>query len=567
MMTPEQRAEFEAIKAGRQPQAQQDEEFPWLDPAQVASNQDKYEAEQRENRLAYRKAFDEGSGFDQFMAGVGKPVLQTEAGLMSALGLGDDAYKRDAREGVLMMEEQHGIPATAGNIVGDIAMTTIPAVKTAQATTRALKGTSGITKAGAAGLAESALIGGYEGLKAPETGENRFDNAVEAAAWTAALGLPGNAIRSSRESVSKNARKLLDKGVRLTPGMASQTGAATTAEKFMSNIPFIGPRVKALQDTAINDWNRHILNRVAPDREMKGVSNIGHRGFKEVQEQFTDAYKEIWGDVTPGSVDKARWSAGIKAAYDELDLLPADVQKRVNRDLGNITMDFDRFLRDKTGNPKLLENIDDVLREKASNAPDMISQEYYQKLRKLLTESLETPAVKQRIIDAGGVPASEQLKLTDKLYREFKVVEHGAGNVAPQERGAVFTPRNLESAIRAKSTPSATTKGRGPLQYEATKATGTVAQVLPERSEISTAADVSRWGSLLGLANFPAAVAAVPFSPVVINETMRKAMTGKPLTTAEQAVLAAARQAGVSGLMDTDEIRIDPQFLGEPAEE
>ena len=211
------------------------------------------EWKEAQDRMAYKEAFDEGSGFDQFMAGVGKPVMQLEAGVMNLLGLGDDEYQAEAEQGTTMMEEQHGIPALAGNIVGETAMLALPATKAAQGTLGAMKGYSGLSKAAGTIAAESGLVGGYEFLKEPESDETRLGNAAEAAAWTAVLGAPFSAIRGSRDSVSDTARELLDEGVPLTPGMASETGMATTAERFMSNIPILGRKVKALQDAAIEN--------------------------------------------------------------------------------------------------------------------------------------------------------------------------------------------------------------------------------------------------------------------------------------------------------------------------
>lgn len=435
-MTPEQQAEFNAIKAGRQPQTQrpqpwlnQDpgEEFPLLDPAQVASNQVKYAANDLQNRLAYRKAFDESSGVDQFMAGVGKGPMQIGKGFKQILGLDDAQDDAD----ISMMEEQHGWPALAGNITGEVAMAAIPATGVAKTIAGVTRGAPAVVQAGSVLGGESLLAGATEGLKAPETGETRFGNATDAAKWTAILGVPFAGMSGAVPKVTAEAQKLIDAGVKLTPGMAGGSGSVRAAtEKFMANIPGLGGKVNKMQDTAIEDWNKYLLQKASPTADE--VTDIGHEGFKQVQDRFSREYTDIWDSVTPDSFDLSKFDQGFDQARAVVDALPANDINTARRILDRVETDILNFTQ--TGQTGMIEGLDDVLRELASDASSAgnnLVNDYYGTIRTALRNAVEPDTIKR-------------LAKTDKHYRDFKTVEHAASYVKAQEAGAIINPRGLE---------------------------------------------------------------------------------------------------------------------------
>lgn len=267
------------------------------------------------------------------------------------------------------------------------------------------------------------------------------------------------------------------------------------------------------------------------------ITDIGHKGFQQVQDDFSVAYRDLWDDVKPDNININAVNEGTESSLEALRLLPKHAQARARKDVIHLATEIKKFA--DSGDTLYLDQLDDFLRKKMNAGDDQFVKDFYSDMRGNFRNAMPD-----------DIP--DLLNQIDSVYRDFKTVEHGAGYLKPQEMKAVFTPRQIESAVKAKNSASATTKGEaGPVQDLAGKATDTVAQVLPDRSEISSAADLGRWGTLLGLVTAPAAVATLPFSKVAINETMRKMMTGLPLSKAEQRVAAALRQAGVTGIKES----------------
>ncbi len=523
------------------------DEFPLLDPSTVAGRADIYRDEQMKNRSAYREVFDEASGGEQFMAGVGKPVMELGAGLMDLVGLGSDESRQESD----MMAEQHGGYATAGNIVGEVALAAVPAGQLAKGVQAVTRGAPRLARTGATLTAESGLVGAIEGGKLPGEGETRAENAAEAAKWSMALGVPFAGLQGATAPVSKAAKELLDEGVPLTPGQVGG-GMRTSVEKFMSVIPGLSGKVQKMQDAALDSWNVNTLNKVVPLRPegegrlaelLKGqiddVTVAGHPAFTQLQQQFKDAYTEVWMDVTPTSLRPGGFIKGMRETASLLDGLPADSLPAAQKSTQKLVGMMEQFKQ--SGDYRLIENMDDVLRNTANASDDQLTSKFYQSLRDSLRKGIDPGAVRN-------------LKLVDKSYRDFSVLQKAASYVKPQEQGAIFSPRNLQSAVKAKNDPRLTTTGRGAMQREADAATETIAAVMPGRSEISVGKDIGKWGTYLGVG----ATGILPGLSVIggarsmLNEPMRKALTGTPVLTSRASEEAArvARLLGVDYLTD-----------------
>jgi len=478
-----------------------------------------------EERERMRGAFDDTSSFDQFGVGIAKPVVQTYLG---AKELFTDLTP-DEQFQLRALEEVHGGAALAGEMTAEAASLALPLGWLA----KGVKSTINVARPLArtlAGLgAESVAVGALEGVKAPEAGETRLGNATQGAVLTGALGaLPAGFI-AGKEAIPKAARTLLDDGVPLTAGMASGTGIATGLEKFLSTIPIVGRNVKKLQDKAINQWNKKLLKGTSPSPD--DIKSIGHEGFQQAQDAFKEAYRRIWDSVKPDTLNLSALDDGIKSAKAYMSRLPQDAINKARGVVDDVETTVLRFLDD--ADPRQIERLDDTLRAAVNDAPDEMTREYFKKLRKSLKDSL------------GDTTAGKELADVDKLYRNFSVVERGGSYVRPQEAGAVLSPRDLESAVRAKNSPRATTSGKGAMQGEAADATSTIGKVLQPRSEVSSAGDLGKWGTILGVAANPVAALALPASKLLINDPVRKALTSAP-TVGGDAVARALRQLGVT---------------------
>lgn len=505
-MTPEQRAEFDALEAADAPPA--------------AKNMSIAQGNDLADRDAFRETFDEGNTFDQFMTGVGKAPLQAYYGAKGLLGLTDAEDEQTLR----MLEETHGPAALAGEVVGDVAMLALPGAGVAKGAQAITKTAPRLVQAGTILGAESALAGAAEGVKAPETGETRRENAEEAAKWSMILGAPFAGLRHAKAPVSDAAQELLADNVPITPGM---TGGKIRegAEKFMSVIPGLSGKVKKMQDAALDKWNAVTLDKTRPPSEQFTAGRPepvysrrgpevkpGREGFQQVQDDFKEAYNEVWSGVTPESLRPDAFLNATGEAAKLLDGLPADSLPAAQKSVDKLVDTVAQF--EKTGDYRLIENMDDVLRTTISASEDQLTSGFYKSLRNSLRDGIDPDAVKM-------------LSEVDSAYRDFSVLEKAASYVSPQEHGAIFTPRNLQSAVKAKNSPRATTTGKGAMQKEADTATNSLANVMSGRSEISVGEDIGKWGTLLGVgASGGGALIPLAGARAGLNEGMRKFLTG-----------------------------------------
>lgn len=570
MFTPAEQAEIQARKTNQ----------PSSDPDGLTLDEKDDIKKRREKNLAYismtdeekdrssfKDVFDESSIPAQFAAGFGNTgnkiweggkelIDDSPFGMMLGLDLHDAEDERESK----MREEMHGW-GTAGEIAGDVATFAIPGAKVAQFGGAVTKGLPRLTQAATILGGEAALSAAGEGLKLPETGQTRGENAADAAKWTAILGVPFAGLAGARKSVSKEAQDLLDAGVELTPGMAGEAGSWLPGlEKFMSNIPGLSGPISRMQNKSINQWNKVLMDKVAPRTKNAAgapnapleVSEAGRTGFDELQGEFSKQYENLWRGLDKKQLPAASdQMAKIKNARMP-ELLPSDA-KLAGEAADHAQRVIEQFNKSKAeGASSIIENLDDYLRELSFNAENKQLGDVYQEMRSELRKAL--PATRSNrygpVKAKYGAPTpAETLAELDKAYREFSVLQKAGGYLRAQEAGGIIDPRLLQSAVKAKNPERLTTVGKGALQPDADAATATIQKVMPGRSGASPAADYVPWATMLGVAGTGGA-AAIPIAvaSAFMSEPIRKALTGTPIMTskATEAIARALRNAGVS---------------------
>lgn len=137
--------------------------------------------------------------------------------------------------------------------------------------------------------------GGFGGALVPPrgdetTGGNALRGAAAGAALSGILGSLGHL--AGGPAAGSDARKLMDEGVRLTPGMMAGEAANRTESKLTS-APVTGDLIRGKRYQAMEDFNRAAYNRaLAPIGERFSGNKPGFDGIKEVQDKIGAAYDQ-----------------------------------------------------------------------------------------------------------------------------------------------------------------------------------------------------------------------------------------------------------------------------------
>lgn len=247
---------------------------------------------------AYRPGFTKGtpvSGVEEFVGGA---KHQWDKAALGLKGLFTDLSPEDTeqlQQGKSFVKET-GPASTAGEIVGDVAMSAGPVG-------RAARGMQWLSKAMAAGpkaqvlTAGGASLGSNAGWGALTEPEDREKGAAYGAAGAAGGHLLTKSLARAGRPVklSPITETMLEEGIRLTPGQAGGRGAKFF-EGSLQNMRFVAPgltksikqaqkvgqdEAKDFLEEAGNIWARpqeHGLTQDAVNKWMRGAENINTTG-------------------------------------------------------------------------------------------------------------------------------------------------------------------------------------------------------------------------------------------------------------------------------------------------
>lgn len=419
-----------------------------------------------------------GNAINNAMARGLNPVLEPIGLRMQELN-GPEAMNQ------MIAEREHKIKEAGLPIEGRIAGNILSPVN------KIIPGAGVSGKAGvAAKIGGGVISGGTSAALAPTSGEGDYWSQKAAQVGTGAtlggaLGVASSAIAGLRPS--KNAQKLLNEGIELTPGQIAGKTARSIEEKSKI-VPIAGEQIANAENRAIQSFNRATINKALKPIGAQ-VSEIGNDGIAAGQKALSEAYdrvlpnvilkadKILQADLTNVLKKSAQASGLPQTQREQLQkfltdrvlgrlqeqggTLPGDVFKQVDSEIGQFAAQYKSSAdAGQRAMANLAGDIGDVLKD---------------------TLARQNPA------------HAKELNNINKAYAMFVRVENAAGRRAGSE--GVFSPGDLMAAV--KSTDRSVRKrafaaGRAQMQGWATTANS----VLPNRVPDSGTAGRSAVGAL-----------------------------------------------------------------------
>ena len=342
-------------------------------------------------------------------------------------------------------------------------------------------GALGIGKTVAKTAIKSGLAGGLYGAGATddtgsgsisEAAAKRIQNAVNSAIFSAGIGAGGKKFFG----VSKDAQKLLDKGVKLTPGQTIDgfVGAGLKKiEEAATSIPVLG--TAGMFDKVKKTFNLAVANEIAKDI---GITIPKNTKLNDISKVLTTQIKKALDDTSE--------KLTIKKPDDLLNEIVVNLQNAkvgkniVNREIKNFNDFFTRQLK---------FNADDSL----SGASVQKLDEYITKLSREFTDADNYDL---RIISDVFTDASNKLKNTlikdsgKEFFNAYKKVKNAYKNLQIFNKASIsstakagFEPSQLlKSSIQADPTKGkvGTILGKGQLQDIAETGQSVIGKTVPD---------------------------------------------------------------------------------------
>jgi hypothetical protein len=307
--------------------------------------------------------------------------------------------------------------------------------------------------------ADIVASGGVAGLQLPEDGESRLDNAKSGAVDALTGGLMGKALVKSVKGVTKTreAQKLLDQGVPLTPAQASQGTGIQGIENAMQVIPVLSKGREVARGAAIKEWGQQAMQKAAP----KGVKLRGNARARagQLKDGYNKAYTDVWSAAQRPSVPQIMDMQNTLAQTGKFIGKDGEgALRKISFDLKKLSGDF---------SPSAVKTLDHTIKKqitKAGRAGDIDLQ-----------DGLE--AVRRKLRDTLPPRAGDTLKELDGQYGKYLVVKK-AGATAKSTSGE-FTPQQFMQSVGTVGKETRTFVGDAPLQAYADKALKTVGRTEP----------------------------------------------------------------------------------------
>jgi hypothetical protein len=395
--------------------------------------------------------------------------------------------------------EATGPASTAGQIVGDIALSAAPS-------TAATKALGGVQMLSRAPMVQRALGGGIgAGVIAPE---DKLETAALGTAFGGAgelalrgLGRVGGGVLSASK-VTPEAQQLIDAGIPVAPWKASDSGVYRTMAERLRAMPATSRVIKNAEVRGIQGFNRALVSQFTPpDLLLDGgqvigvkatttpVKAIGQEGLAELKGRFNMAYDKIYrgksvpiDDVYVRQVDDL---VKQTAAYypEEAAALNGLVQKYQDKLFAGVK---ESGIVDESGK-KIVTGREGVnanaLKEAIADLQGDISRAYKagkNQLAELLTDySTELEMLRVRGLPPGSADA---LKQVNERYSGFLQYQKAMSGVSANKANMV-TPSQMITAIKASDrskNKAAFAQGKAPNQKFALNADSVLGSELPQ---------------------------------------------------------------------------------------
>lgn len=401
---------------------------------------------------AYQKAQDEQAAsmgvLGRTAAGAGKAVYDTARGLGEIVELETPADVAAAR-----LQDRALMRTTAGKVgktLGYIAEAVPVGLVAGGAGGAAAAGLGARTVAGA-------LSGGAQGYAAPyaSQGEHIANTLVSAGLGGALPGAGAAGSKIVQGLASDEARMLLEKGVRLTPGqmlagsrdsnLATAIGnSIKTAEDKMTSLPIVGGAIRNAQRRARDDFNLGSVQKALDPIGVK-LGKTVQAGYDAVQagrEAISKFYDTTLGQMA-GRVDSQLTNGIARTLGNHVNALPDNLAR-------HLMQTVDQDVLQKLGKGQVVGGKE--IKEVISNLGNEIrsagqSQDpAYRQLGKAY-QAIQND-VKSMLKRQNPGKLSEDLKDADAAHARMLRVENAASRVGAQE--GKFTGAQLRSAARAE---------------------------------------------------------------------------------------------------------------------
>ncbi len=308
------------------------------------------------------------------------------------------------------------------------------------------------TMLGAAGT--GALVGGAAGALQTPVDPNS-QNYWQDKAWDTGLGAAGGGLLGiggraigqglSGIAATPQAQYLMQQGVVPTYGQMIG-GAAARTEAKLTSVPIAGDAIAGAQQRAVQQFNAAAYDQaLAPigERFEGNISQVGHEGIEQVKNKIQNVYDTVLPQMQfaadPQFVQEVRAATQLTAALPPIQ--QQQFQTIVGNQLGKLnpngTMDGETL---KGAQSELTRIASGYLKDPSFDnrqLGDAIMQ---------VRQSLMTGAERSSPPDT-----AQQLQAADAAWAQFSRLRAAASSIGAMNREGVFTPANLQSAVRAGS--------------------------------------------------------------------------------------------------------------------
>lgn len=299
-------------------------------------------------------------------------------------------------------------------------------------------------------IGQGVLGGSFQGATSAATSDKE-PYWGEKAKQTAMGALLGGAVPAVTEGVSrfisprnsKEVQKLLDEGVRLTPGQMAG-GTAHVLEDKAQSLPIMGDAIRGARQRGMQDMNQAAYNRaLAPIGQTLPKDQIGRDAAQHVYGELDSAYKQVYGGAK-GVVDQQFHQEVSdvlnKASSGDLPDEQFKVLKSlVARELGAQKLPHGRFDGEAIG------GINEQLGKEAAGYSGGNNGYNDRKLGGYISD-LKT-ALRGMIGRVGGPDVAKRLNDIDTGYANYVRLRDASSRLGAKE--GVFTPAQLAGGVRA----------------------------------------------------------------------------------------------------------------------
>ena len=297
----------------------------------------------------------------------------------------------------------------------------------------ALKGASTMAKIGT-GATQGALFGGLFGAGAADEKEDMLGDAAKNAAIGGLTGGLFSSIGSAiAPKVQKGAKKLLDKGVPLTPGSAFG-GAVDTIEQRAGTFM---PGVNKMRTKAIKKWNSSIIDDVLNPLGIK-VGKTTDDQIAELVLQGQKALSKSYDDVLPMiSMKTDDVLNDDLARIIKKQVLGKDAQRKVMTEMKKIR----GYISGNQVSGQSIKQMQEHLGKRIQSYAGTTNSDD-KAVGEILKDTLDTF---MDTVERQNPKYADKLKKINKAYAKFVRIEGASAKLNGAE---AFTPKQFGQAVR-----------------------------------------------------------------------------------------------------------------------